>query len=40
MAPSVARENTLNCKRDSQLHWVAVRGIFWVGGKWLMEIPD
>ena len=37
---SVARESTLHCKLDSQLHWVAVRGIFWVGGKWIMEIPD
>ena len=38
--PSVARESTLHCKLDSQLHWVAVRGIFWVGEKWIMEIPD
>jgi len=40
MAPSVARESTLHCKLDSQLHWAAVRIIFWVGGKWIMEIPD
>jgi hypothetical protein len=40
MAPSVARESTLHCKLDSQLHWAAVRSIFWVGGKWIMEIPD
>jgi hypothetical protein len=39
MAPSVARESTLHCKLDSQLHWAAVRSIFWVGGKWIMEIP-
>jgi hypothetical protein len=25
-------------KLDSQLHWAAVRSIFWVGGKWIMEI--
>jgi hypothetical protein len=40
MVPSVARESTLHCKPDSQLHWAAVRSIFWVGGKWIMEIPD
>ena len=40
MAPSVARESTLHCKLDSPLHWAAVRSIFWVGGKWIMEIPD
>ena len=40
MAPSVARESTLHCKLDSQLHWAAVRSTFWVGGKWIMEIPD
>jgi len=40
MAPSVARESTLHCKLDSQLHGAAVRSIFWVGGKWIMEIPD
>jgi hypothetical protein len=40
MAPSVARESTLHCKLDSQLHWAAVGSIFWVGGKWIMEIPD
>jgi hypothetical protein len=39
MAPSVARESTLHCKLDSQLHGAAVRSIFWVGGKWIMEIP-
>ena len=39
MAPSVARESTLHCKLDSQLHWAAVRSNFWVGGKWIMEIP-
>jgi hypothetical protein len=39
MAPSVARESTLHCKLDSPLHWAAVRSTFWVGGKWIMEIP-
>jgi hypothetical protein len=39
MAPSVARESTLHCKLDSQLHWAAVRSIYWAGGKWIMEIP-
>jgi len=28
MAPSVARESTLHCKLDSQLHWAAVWSIF------------
>ena len=28
------------CKLDSPLNWAAVRSIFWVGGKWIMEIPD
>jgi hypothetical protein len=27
MAPSVARESTLNHKLDSQLHWAPVRNI-------------
>ena len=40
MAPSVARESTLHCKLESQLKWAAVRSIFWVGGKWIMEIAD
>jgi len=35
----VTRESTLHCKLDSQLHWAAVRSIFWAGGKWKMEIP-
>jgi hypothetical protein len=35
----VARESTLHCKLDSQLHGAAVRSIFWVGGKWIKEIP-
>jgi hypothetical protein len=39
MAPSVASESTLHCELDSQLHWVAVRSISWVDGKWIMEIP-
>jgi hypothetical protein len=39
MAPSVARESTLHCKLDSPLYWAVVRSIFWVGGKWIMEIP-
>jgi len=39
MALSVASESTLHCILDSQLHWVVVRSIFWVGGKWIMEIP-
>lgn len=33
------RESTLRCKLDSQLNWAAVRNIFWVGGKWIMQIP-
>jgi hypothetical protein len=39
MAPSMARESILHRKLDSQLHWAAIRSIFWVGGKWIMEIP-
>jgi hypothetical protein len=38
MAPSVARDSSSHCKLNSQLDWVAVRIIFWVGGKWIMEI--
>ncbi len=38
MAPSVARESTLHCKLDLQLHWSLVRSIFWAGGKSIMEI--
>jgi len=38
MAPSVVRGSNLHCKLDSQLHWAAVRSIFWVEGKWIMEI--
>jgi len=40
MAPSVAREGTMRCKLAPPLHWAAVRSIFWVGGKSIMEIPD
>jgi hypothetical protein len=39
MAPSVACESTLHCKLGAQLHWAAVRSIFWACGKWIMEIP-
>jgi len=39
MAPSVARESTLHCKLDSQVHGAAVRSISWVAEKWIMEIP-
>lgn len=28
MAPSVARESTLHCKLDSQLHWAAGQEYF------------
>ena len=35
-----AGKSTLRCKLDSQLPGTAVRSIFWVGGKWIMEIPD
>jgi hypothetical protein len=31
MAPSVARESTLHCKLNSQLHWAGVRSILAVG---------
>ncbi len=39
MAPSVARESTLHCKLDSQLHRAAIRSNFSFGGKWIMKIP-
>jgi hypothetical protein len=39
MAPAVTHERTLHCKLDSRLHGAVVGSIFWVVGKWIMEIP-
>jgi hypothetical protein len=39
MTSSAARRSTLHFELDSQLHWAPVRRNFWVGGKWIIEIP-